>query len=393
MSDSVRTEAELVAAFRAGDRTMFAHIYDRYAATVFSYFMRTGLTRAEAADATYDALLDAASRLETETPEDLETWLLAVAYGNGDLPAVDEIVPTPMALRPRVLNEIEQESVRTRFQLPALSEGAAQVGIFVAVTIVVGLIGLAVAARFEPVQAPPTPPTTTAVVAVATTSTTTVATTTTTVEVTTTAEASTPPEIEVSTETIDFGSDDHSVELDLVNTGGGAAEWLLAPSSPAISVSPGQGELPGGESVTIEVSLDRDGIEEGDLDEIITVTWTDGEIEVSVTGSHEDNPTIHNPQASPSEVHVGGDCTDTHTTISARVRDTSPLESVVVRWSPDGHASQETEMSDVGDDRFEATIGPFTATGTVEARVVAFDVRGNAGGATTTFTALVCPDD
>lgn len=394
MPNPERSDVELVAAFRAGDRTVFADIYDAYAAVVFSYFIETGFTRAEAADATHDALVEAATRLEHETPDDLEIWLLAVAQGNGEPFVPGEIVPTPAALRPRVLNRVEQEA-QSPFTSPAIPPELVQMGIFLAVTIVVGLIGLAVSARFEPLDAPPPPPETTLVVAITTTTTTTIIdATTSTVDATTTTEALGPGEVEASTGTLDFGGDDTSVEFDLANTGGETVDWSLSSSSPALALSPGRGELAGGESVTIRVSLDRDEIGEGDLSETLTVTWSDGELEVEVTGSHEDNPTIHNPQASPSQVHMGGgDCTDTQTTISARVRDTSPLESVVVRWRPNPNASQETEMTEVGDDLFEAVIGPFSTPGTVEARIVAFDERGNAGGASTLITVVDCPDD
>jgi hypothetical protein len=301
-------------------------------------------------------------------------------------------VATPAALRPRVLNKVEQE-VLSPFTPPAVSPQLAQMGIFLAVTIVVGLIGLAVSARFEPLDAPPPPPETTLVVAITTTTTTIIDATTSTVDVTTTTEALGPGEIEASTGTLDFGGDDTSAEFDLANTGGETVAWSLSSSSPALGLSPGQGELAEGESVTIRVSLDRDEIGEGDLSETLTVTWSDGEFDLEVTGSHDDNPTIHNPQASPSQVHTGGDCTDTQTTISARVRDTSPLESVVVRWRPNPNTTEETEMTEVGDDLFEAVIGPFSTAGTAEARILAFDERGNAGGASALVTVVDCPDD
>lgn len=111
-----------------------------------------------------------------------------------------------------------------------------------------------------------------------------------------------------------------------------------------------------------------------------------------MVGTHEDLPIIHNPQASPASIEVSGDgCSNDQTTISARVRDTSPLESVLVRWSPDGGAQRETAMESVGNDMFEAVIGPFTTAQTAEARIVAFDDRGNAGGASATVTVVACP--
>jgi hypothetical protein len=196
----------------------------------------------------------------------------------------------------------------------------------------------------------------------------------------------------VSTDTINFGDEATANEFDVRNSGGQAGQWSLASSSDAISLSAGQGELARGESVTIELSLDREQIEEGDVEETLTLTWSGGEVEIPVVASHEDLPIIHNPQASPSAVDLSGnpECSNTQTTISARVRDTSPLDSVVVQWD-DGSGSRETEMSPVGTDMYEATVGPFTAVGTTDARVVAFDERGNAGGATIQISVVACP--
>jgi hypothetical protein len=48
-------------------------------------------------------------------------------------------------------------------------------------------------------------------------------------------------------------------------------------------------------------------------------------------------------------------------------------------------------MESVGNDMFEAVIGPFTTVQTAEARIVAFDDRGNAGGASASVTVNACP--
>jgi hypothetical protein len=210
---------------------------------------------------------------------------------------------------------------------------------------------------------------------------------------TATTAPSSPADFEVSTETIDFGGDATVNQFEIANSGGSPGTWQVAVSSQAISLSSDEGELAAGETATVEMSLDREGIEEGDIEETITLSWDGGEVELAVVGSHEDLPVIHNPQASPASVEVSGDaeCTNDRTTISARVRDTSPLESVVVRWSPDGGAQQETAMESVGNDMFEAVIGPFTTVQTAEARIVAFDDRGNAGGASASVTVNACP--
>lgn len=268
---------------------------------------------------------------------------------------------------------------------------------FVVVTVVVGLIGVAVSARFEPLD-PPSGGARPGAVGVTTTTTTTPdAAATTAGESTTTTTApsdATPPgSLSVSAESVDFGAEGIAGQFEIINDGGGAAGWSLESSSDAISLSSVEGETAGGESTVIDLSLDREEIEEGELAETVTLTWEGGQIEIAVAATHEDNPIIHNPQASPSSVEVSGDeeCTNTKTTVSARIRDTSPLESVVVRWSPDGGSQQETAMTGVGNDMFEAVVGPFTVEQSATVRIVAFDERGNAGGATTTINVVACP--
>jgi hypothetical protein len=401
MSDIERhTDIDLVAAYRAGDTDAFAEIYDRHSAEVFSYFLERGRTRSQAADGANDTFLEASSRLDLdESPQDLRSWLLGIAAGfvggRGEEPG--EVVPAPPALRPRVLDKVERE-VASAFSARPFDPEWSKIGMFAVVTVIVGLIGLAISAQVETLDPQPTVPGTQPPVAAPTT-------TTSIPEVSTTASgggggsstsstaAAAPAAIEVSTDTVNFGGDGTVNEIDVSNTGGRRGEWEITSSSEAIAISQGQGELPGGETVTIELQLDRENIPEGDLEETITVTWSGGQYQIAVVGSHEDNPIIHNPLASPASIQVSGapECTNTKTTITARVRDTSPLESVVVQWSPDGGAPRETAMAPAGEDMFEAVIGPFTVVGTTEARIVAFDERGNAGGATTPVTVVECP--
>lgn len=273
----------------------------------------------------------------------------------------------------------------------------AKLAIFLVVTVVVGLIGFSVSGRFEPLETPLAEPDSASAPTPSTTTTTTPSDretpTTSSVDTSDTVEEpSTPPSIEVLTESIDFGSEGTSGEFEVTNSGGSPGEIALSSSSEALALSAGNAEVAPGETATFQVSLNRGQIEEGEIAESITVSWPGGEAEVSAVGLQEDNPIIHNPQASPSEIQVDGgtECIAIQTTISARVRDTSPVDSVVVRWN-DGSNARETEMSDVGSDIFQGVIGPFDSAQTAEARIVAFDELGNAGGAVISVNVLPCP--
>lgn len=416
-------DAELVAAYLAGDRGAFADIYDRYAHRIFSYNLAMLGDREVAADVTHDAFIEAAARMaELGDPAKLEAWLFTISANlarirgrelsgftiedafpealvdQPDLGLEEEptepTTPAPPALRPRVLNKVDKGVGPTPATTPP--QEWAQLGLVAAVALIVGLVGLGVSALFDPIPAPPLAPVAEnpAVPGSSTTSTTIPGSASITSNpFPTTTGASAPAAIEASTDTVDMGGDGSVGGFDLTNTGGRPGTWTLVSSTEAITLSATEGELAAGDSLTIDMSLDREQIEEGDISETLTVTWSGGQIPISVTGTNEANPIIHNPQASPPSVQVSGDsaCSNTQTTVSARIRDASPLESVVVRWSPDGNAEQETPMSPAGEEMFDAVIGPFTSVHTASVRIVAFDERGNAGGATTQVAVVACP--
>lgn len=279
--------------------------------------------------------------------------------------------------------------------------GPLMYAVFAGLAVILGLIGLAVAAQFEPLDSPPVfVPTTAPDPGAATTTTS----TTTTVPLgspattvppgpTTTVPPGATASFATAQETIDFGDGGLAATLEITNTGDAAGRWTLQTSNGAIGFSAAQGDLAPGATSAVELQLDRGQIEEGDLAETLTVSWEGGSIEVGVTGSHEDNPVIHNPRVSPSTVAVdgGAECSPTQTTVSARIRDTSALERVIVRWSPDGSATVETAMIDIGNDIWEGVIGPFSAAQSASPRIVAFDERGNAGGAAVSLSVTACP--
>lgn len=208
---------------------------------------------------------------------------------------------------------------------------------------------------------------------------------------TTTTNAVEPASMSLSHEVVDFGEDVEAVEVTVANTAGGPASWSLQSESDAISMTPPQGQLAAGETETVTVSLDRAVMEEGELEATLTLIWETGEVQAGVTAVTADNPIIHNPLASPASIQVGGDaCAPTRTTISARVRDTSELERVIARWSHDGSTTRETMLEPVGEDIYEGVIGPYEIEGSDSVRVLAYDIHGNAGGATITVTITPC---
>lgn len=197
--------------------------------------------------------------------------------------------------------------------------------------------------------------------------------------------------LEVAADEIDFGDASDSVELGIFNSGEETAEWWVETTGTGLAIFPSSGEMGPGESITVEVALDRSQIAEGEYLAELTFVWDDGRASLTAAAVHHDDPVIHNPQASPATVQVqaGESCTPTRTRVTARVRDTSELDRVLVRWD-DGTGTVESVMSAAGNDLFEAWIGPFTEVGAVAAKVLAFDVLGNAGGVTIGLTVAPC---
>lgn len=208
---------------------------------------------------------------------------------------------------------------------------------------------------------------------------------------TTVAEAE-PAAIALSESVLDFGQGENSLDLQVEHVQGGSASWELVSETTGLSADPPSGQIASGEVVSVTVVLDRSQLGEGEFEGTLTLNWAGGQETVDVLAVSEDNPVIHNPQASPSTVQVGSGsgCSPTRTTVSARVRDTSEVDQVIARWSPDGSATRETAMNPVGNDIYEGTIGPYEATGSDSVKVVAFDVRGNAGGASVAVAVVDC---
>lgn len=266
-------------------------------------------------------------------------------------------------------------------------------GVFVLLAAGLGLVGFVVSDRFEPLELPAAVPETTVPPPGPTTTTPSPSSSTTMEDdptSSTTVVAATPANFEVSAESVNFGGTGTTGQFEITNTGGQPGQATVESSSEVVILAAGTIELGPGETRAFDVGLDREAVEEGEINETITIRWEGGELELVAVGTQIDNPIIHNPQASPSTVQAEGDgCTNTRSTISARIRDTSSFEAVV-RWSPDGGGSRDTAMTDVGGDIYEAQIGPFTVEQSASARIVATDDLGNAGGASVTIQVEPC---
>jgi len=200
------------------------------------------------------------------------------------------------------------------------------------------------------------------------------------------------PRLEVDSVELDFGESADDRVVQLTNAGSGSLLWSIDGSGPELSFNETSGVLEPGDSFGLSTLFDRSVAEEGAYMGTFDVIWDDGTERVSIRAVVQENPVLHNPSAHTNPVKVAGEssCSPTTSRVSIRIRDTSELESVVMRWS-NGSTSQETRMEASGEEMYEAVIGPFVAAGSHSAKIVAKDVHGNAGGATFAIEASACP--
>lgn len=199
-------------------------------------------------------------------------------------------------------------------------------------------------------------------------------------------------DLSISESVLDLGETQSDYEIQLTNNGEDVTSWMVVTEAPGITVEPSGGEVEPGVSVGLVISLDRSLIAEGDYSGSFRVEWDGGNSPVAISASKQVRPIIQPPKADPGSIKTPGEgCSPTLTTISARVIEETEIAEAYVRWSGNGTTTLESAMALVGEDRYEAKIGPFTNAGSFTVRVIATDVFENSGGASITVTVLPCP--
>lgn len=203
-----------------------------------------------------------------------------------------------------------------------------------------------------------------------------------------------PAFIEPSDTILEFGDTDTTHGLDLTNTGETPASWTILSANASLTASPSAGEIEAGEVESVSIVLDRQTLDEGELDATLTLTWDNSEQQIFVRGVHAENPIIIGPTATPSIVFSQGlsTCSPAKTTITVRVKDTSELAGVLVRWTSGGDGGTvEVLMTAVDEENYQAVIGPFTTIAPPNVKIVARDIHDNAGGAAVALVVAPCP--
>ena len=296
----------------------------------------------------------------------------------------------PPELRPRVLARVGPPMAPRRW--PAVVAGVA------AATLLATGAGVGLAVLSSDEAAAPAPestdaatttagpatsttaaPSTTVAPATSTTVTTVASTTTdpptTTAAPTTTIAPALPGRLDLSTDVIDLGATESSGRIVLANGGGTTIEWVLQTGEPFAWSGTG-GQLDPDEAVELTVSLDRDQLPEGDIEEVASIGSDVGSGEIVVLARVERSPVVEIIRA-PTTVP----CRTTVTpVVAATIDDESELVDVTLEWSGPGDDG-ETGMTTDGN---RGWIGPLEldpVPGTWRYTLTATDARGNSGEA------------
>lgn len=87
-----------------------------------------------------------------------------------------------------------------------------------------------------------------------------------------------PGVLELSTDTLDFGADDTTLSLTLLNAGTGPLAFTIEPDAEWLAVAPESGTLEAGKSVQASVVVDREALDAGAQEASLVVAADDGSV-------------------------------------------------------------------------------------------------------------------
>jgi RNA polymerase sigma factor (sigma-70 family) len=200
-------------------------------------------------------------------------------------------------------------------------------------------------------------------------------------ETTTTQVSPASPSLALNVSSLNLGSAGTSGSVTLVNTGGISTDWSLSHDNPVYQLSPSSGTLAPGAEVDIAITLNRSGLDEGDIpDQIIFASDGTGTT-LTLAASVEVPPMIGTVTVSRRLIFAGGTCLQKTTTVAASVQDDSGLSSVTAWWGTETEPFMGSfPMSLVGG-VYQGDVGPFSEVPAsppfIWIQVIAIDVRGN----------------
>ena len=176
----------------------------------------------------------------------------------------------------------------------------------------------------------------------------------------------------------------------LRNDGGQSAGWSATAGLAGFSVSPSNGSIAPGETVAVQISVNRAVLPEGTPRTDVVVTSPGGGGSVSVEARVERAPTIGPLNRTPPVVRNSNSCGPTLVNLSITASDESGIASVEVVWSSDGSFATRTALTPNGSGAYLAVIGSFSKIGTNNFTAHVLDTRGNAATASASVVVIAC---
>jgi RNA polymerase sigma factor (sigma-70 family) len=183
-----------------------------------------------------------------------------------------------------------------------------------------------------------------------------------------------PGRLELSSSSVDLGSDQPSATVTLRNTGGRPVDWQLIGDPGAFEWSSTAGTVDAGETAEVQVGIERDPLPEGALQASVAFAASTGpESALSVSAAVERPPDVQvlrviGSIACPWSVDP---------TVAAVVTDESMVSSVRLSWSGPGPVGA-ADMTSGGPDQWRGRLSMAQRAGAWTWTVTATDDRANA---------------
>ncbi|KAB2845873.1 MAG: BACON domain-containing protein, partial [Melioribacteraceae bacterium] len=130
------------------------------------------------------------------------------------------------------------------------------------------------------------------------------------------------PLLSYSPETINFGDQDSTANIEIRNIGNGNLNWQLSGNQPWISLNRANGNTPANQKDDVEINISRNGLAPGDYNGELNISSNGGNGVITVTYSVKENPKL---SFSPGAINLN----DNDSTASFKIKN---VGSGILNW-------------------------------------------------------------
>jgi len=201
-------------------------------------------------------------------------------------------------------------------------------------------------------------------------------------ETTTTQVSPAAPSLALNVTSLNLGSAGTSGSVTLANTGGISTDWSSSHGNPVYQLSPSSGTLAPGAEVDIAITLNRSGLDEGDIPDQVMFASDGTGTTLTLAAAVEVPPVIGTVTVSRRLIFAGDFCSVPQTTtVTASVQDDSGLSSVTAWWGTETEPFMGSFPMTLVGGEYQGDVGPFSDVPAsppfIWIQVIAIDVRGN----------------